>query len=86
MEYGIDNKSNYTNMYIRTTLDCKKKRNEKQKKTRMQIPPGWMVNRLERAYSKGPFIFISSDLKYQKIEIDALWSLLSGIQRITTSL
>ena len=25
MEYGIDNKSKYTTLQIRTTLDCKKK-------------------------------------------------------------
>ena len=31
-----------------------------------------MVNRLKRAYSKGPFIFISSDLQYKKIKIDAI--------------
>ena len=54
--------------------------------TQTQIPPGGMVNRIERAYSKGPFIFISSNLKYQEIKIDALCSLLSRIQRLTTSL
>ena len=60
--------------------------NEKQKITRTQIPLGAMVNRLERAYLKRSFVFISNDLQYHKIEIDALWSLLSGIQRLTTSL
>ena len=64
----------------------KKGTKRKKKKTQTQIPPGGMVNRLERAYSKGPFIFISSDLQYQKIKIDTLSSLLSGIQRLTTSL
>ena len=86
MEYGIDNKSKYTTLQIRTMLDYKKKRNEKQKKIRTQIPAGGMVNRLERAYLKGPIIFINSDLQYHKIEIDSLFSLLSGIQRLTTSL
>ena len=85
MEYGIDNKSKYTTLQIITALDWKKM-NEKQKMTWTQIPPGGMVNRLERAYSKEPFIFIRSDLKYHKIKIDALWSLLCGIQRLTTSL
>ena len=28
-----------------------------------------MVNRLERAYSKGHFLFISSDLQYQQIKL-----------------
>ena len=86
MEYEIDNKSNYTTLHIRTTLVCKKKERKAKKETRTQIPPGGMVNRIERAYSKGPFLFISSDLKYQKINIYALCSLLSGIQRLTTSL
>ena len=86
MEYEIDNKSKYTILQIITTLVCKKNGKKSEKETRTQIPPGGMVNRLERAYSKGPFIFISSDLKYQKIKIDALWSLLSGIHRLTTSL
>ena len=87
MEYEIDNKSKYTILQIRTTLVCNKKKGKKNKQeTWTQIPPGGMVTRLERAYSKGPFIFISSDLQYQKIKIDALWSLLSGIQRLTTSL
>ena len=87
MEYGNDNKSKYTTLHIRTTLVCKNKKGKKSKKeTQTQIPPGGMVNRLERAYLKGPFIFISSDLQYHKIEIDPLSSLLSGIQRLTTSL
>ena len=70
MEYGIDNKSKYTTLQIRTTLDCKKKSNEKQKKTRTQIPPGGMGRGLKRAYSKNIlFIIIGyniSKLKYQK--------------------
>ena len=86
MEYEIDNKSKYTTLQIRTTLVCKKKGKKSKKETRTQIPPGGMVNRLERAYSKGHFLFISSDLQYQKIKIDALWSLLFGIQRLKTSL
>ena len=61
-------------------------RKERKKETQTQIPPGGMVNRLERAYSKRSFVFISSDLQYQQIKIDALWSLLSRIQRLTTSL
>ena len=65
---------------------AQKKGNKSKKETLTQIPPGGMVNRLERAYSKGPFIFISRDLQYQQIKIDALYSLLSGIQRLTTSL
>ena len=39
MEYGIDNKSNYTTLQIKTTLDCKTKRNEKQKKDTDANPP-----------------------------------------------
>ena len=31
------------------------------------------MNRLERAYSKRLFIFSSSDLQYQEIEIDAIF-------------
>ena len=81
MEYEIDNKTKYTTLQIRITLVCKK-RKESKKETQTQIPPGRMVNRLERAYSKGPFIFISSYLQYQEIKIDALWSLLSGIQML----
>ena len=86
MEYGNDYKSKYTTLQIRTTLDLKKDKQKAEKKTRTQIPPGGMVNRLERAYSKIYFVFISRNLQYQQIEIDALWSLLSGIQRLTTSL
>ena len=87
MEYGNDNKSKYTTLQIRTTLVCKKKEGKKSKKeTQTQIPLGGMVNRLERAYSKIIFPFISSDLQYHQIEIDVLWSLLSRIQRLTTSL
>ena len=64
----------------------KKNINENKKKTWTQIPPGGMVNRLERSYSKGPFLFIRRNLQYQQIKIDALCSLLSGIERLTTSL
>ena len=85
MEYEIDNVSKYTTLQIRTTLVCKK-RKETQKINTDTNPPKGDVNRLERAYLKGPFLFISSDLQYHKIKIDALWSLLSGIQRLTTSL
>ena len=72
MEYGIDNKKNYTTLQIRTILDCKKKERKAKKKTRTQIPLGGMVNRLERAYSKGNFIFICRDLKNQQIKNDSL--------------
>ena len=78
---------NQSLLSYRLELRYIEKRWTKSKKlTPTQIPPGGMVNRLERAYSKGPIIFIRSDLQYQQIEIDALWSLLSGIQRLTTSL
>ena len=42
MEYGIDNKSKYTTVHIRTTLDFKK-RNEKRKKRHGRRSPqgGW---------------------------------------------
>ena len=85
MEYEIDNESKYTTLQIRYMLVWK----DMSKKLKIDTdanPPRGMVNRLERAYSKGPFLFISSYLKYQKIGVDALWSLLSGIQRLTTSL
>ena len=85
MEYGNDYKSKYTTLHIRATL-VSKDMNKNKKLTPIEIPPGGMVNRLERAYSKGPLLFISSDLQYQQIEIDALWSLLFGIQRLKTSL
>ena len=45
MEYGIDNKSKYTTLQIRTTLDCKKKDTDAN-------PPGGMGNGLERDYSE----------------------------------
>ena len=67
-------------------VELKKKGKKRKKETRTQILPGGKVNRLERAYSKGHFLFIRSDLQYHQIQIDALWYLLSGIQRLTTSL
>ena len=39
MEYGIDNKSKYTTLQIRTTLDCKKKKERKAKKDTDANPP-----------------------------------------------
>ena len=70
MEYGIDNKSKYTTLQIRTMLDCNKKRTKRKKNTQTQIPPGGMGSGLERAYSKNIFfIIIDYDirkLKYQK--------------------
>ena len=86
MEYGNDYKSNYTTLHIRTMLYYKKINEKEKKKTRTQIPPGGMVNRIERAYSKIYFVFIRSDLKCNKIEIYALFSFLYGIQRLTISL
>ena len=37
-------------------------------------------------WAESPFLFVRSDLQYQQIEIDALCSLLSGIQSLTASL
>ena len=51
MEYGIDNKPKYTTLYIRTTLDYKKKERKAKKDTDAN-PPRVMGNGLERAYSK----------------------------------
>ena len=77
--------SNYTILHVNTKLEQKKWKNAKKVK-QTRIPLEGMVDRLERAYLKGIFPFISRNLKYQQIKIDALWSLLYGIQRLTTSL
>ena len=53
--------------YILELFYIAKKRKETQKINTDTNPPKGDVNRLERAYLKGPFIFISSDLQYQKI-------------------
>ena len=56
MEYGIKNKIKYTTLQIRSILV----KGNKQKNTKMaptRIPPGGMGNGLERAYSKGNFIY-----------------------------
>ena len=75
MEYGIDNKSKYTTLQIRTTLDCKRKERKAKKKTRTQIPPRGMGSGLERAYSKKIFFYYYW-LQYQQTEISKTsWSL-----------
>ena len=40
MEYGIDNKSKYTTLQIKTTLDCKKKERKAKKDTDANPPRG----------------------------------------------
>ena len=40
MEYGIDNKSNYTTLQIKTTLYCKKKERKAKNDTDANSPRG----------------------------------------------
>ena len=40
MEYGINNKSKYTTLQIRTTLDCKKKERKAKKRHGHKSPQG----------------------------------------------
>ena len=69
VEYEIDNKSKYTILHIRTMLVCKKKGKKSKKETQTQIPPGGMVNRLERAYSKGDFFLLAVIYNIRKLKL-----------------
>ena len=72
MEYEIDFKLKYTTLQIITMVDWKKKMNEKQKKTRTQIPLGGMGHGLERAYSK---LFLLPKVTISENWYDASWFL-----------
>ena len=50
-------------------MQKEKKRNEKQKKTQTQNPPGGMVNRLERAYSKRYIFLLEAIYNIKKLKL-----------------
>ena len=66
MEYGIDNKSKYTTLHIRTTLDCRKKERKAKKRHGRKYPQGgWGMG------SKEPIqnYFYYQRLQYQQTEM-----------------
>ena len=72
MEYGIDNKSKYTTLQIRTTLDCKNKEWKTKKKTQTPKEDG---ERARKSLLKKYFLYYYL-LQYQKTEIsETSWSL-----------